>query len=50
MRRTFNCGVGMTVIVDAAQADAAIDRLNASGETAWRLGTIVAGDGEVQYI
>ncbi len=50
MRRTFNCGVGMTVIVDAAVADAAIDRLNAAGETAWRLGTIVSGAGEVRYI
>lgn len=49
MRRTFNCGVGMIAIVDAGQVEMAIDRLNASGESAWRLGTIVAGTREVRY-
>ena len=49
MRRTFNCGVGMIAIVDASQVEMAIDRLNASGESAWRLGTIVAGTHEVRY-
>ena len=50
MRRTFNCGVGMAVIVGADKADEATRLLNASGETAWRLGSIVAGDGEVQFV
>ncbi len=49
MRRTFNCGVGMIAIVDASQVEMAIDRLNASGESAWRLGTIVTGTHEVRY-
>jgi len=42
MRRSFNCGVGMTVVVPAAQADQALATLNAAGEQAWRLGRIVA--------
>ncbi|WP_297529302.1 phosphoribosylformylglycinamidine cyclo-ligase [Thiohalobacter sp.] len=47
MYRTFNCGVGMVVCVPANEAGAAIDQLSAAGETAWRLGEIVPGDGEV---
>ena len=50
MRRTFNCGVGMVVIVADVDADAAIDVLANSGETAWRLGTVVEGRGEVEYV
>jgi phosphoribosylformylglycinamidine cyclo-ligase len=50
MRRTFNCGVGMAVVVKPQQANSAIGLLNESGETAWRLGTIVSGAGEVVYI
>ncbi|KAF0286048.1 phosphoribosylformylglycinamidine cyclo-ligase [Spiribacter sp. 1M153] len=41
MRRTFNGGVGMVVIVPPDQADLAIDQLRAAGETAWRLGDVV---------
>jgi phosphoribosylformylglycinamidine cyclo-ligase len=50
MRRTFNCGVGMVVVVDAADADTTISELAGSGETAWRLGTIREGAGGVDYI
>lgn len=50
MRRTFNCGVGLVAVVDAADADAAIATLTASGEHAWRLGRIAAGAGEVLFI
>ena len=50
MRRTFNCGVGMVVVVDAAAADATIEVLLECGETAWRLGTIRDGAGEVNYV
>ena len=49
MRRTFNCGVGMVVVVPAADAEATIAALNANGESAWRIGTIVEGGQEVQY-
>jgi phosphoribosylformylglycinamidine cyclo-ligase len=41
MYRTFNCGVGMVVVVPADKADAAIAHLNAAGEQAWKLGEII---------
>ena len=43
MARTFNCGVGMAVVVSADQADAVLAALDAAGETAFRIGDIVAG-------
>jgi phosphoribosylformylglycinamidine cyclo-ligase len=50
MRRTFNCGVGMVVVVDATDTDAAIASLLENGESAWRLGEIREGAGGVEYI
>ncbi len=49
MRRTFNCGVGMTLVVEHKDAANAVTILEESGETAWQLGEIVNGAGEVQY-
>jgi phosphoribosylformylglycinamidine cyclo-ligase len=52
MLRTFNCGIGLCVVVSAADANAAIDHLSASGETVWKIGEIIprAADAEaVQY-
>ena len=49
MYRTFNCGVGMIVALDKADAEKAIASLTASGEKAWVLGSIeAAADGEAQ--
>ncbi|MFC4654749.1 phosphoribosylformylglycinamidine cyclo-ligase [Rheinheimera marina] len=42
MYRTFNCGVGMIVVVPAEQLDAALDQLKAAGQNAWHLGEIQA--------
>lgn len=51
MHRVFNCGIGMAVIVSAADADAALKHLEASGETVYRLGTIrERKEGEAQTI
>lgn len=50
MRRTFNCGVGMVIVVDAADADECIASLAGNGEKAWRIGTIRKGGGGVTYI
>jgi len=47
MYRTFNCGIGMCVVVSAADAVAAAQALRDAGETVYELGTIrVRGDGE----
>jgi phosphoribosylformylglycinamidine cyclo-ligase len=40
MLRTFNCGIGMIVIVDGARADEAISALKDAGETPVRLGQV----------
>jgi phosphoribosylformylglycinamidine cyclo-ligase len=40
MMRTFNCGVGMVVIVPENQVADALERLAALGETAWDIGRI----------
>ena len=45
MFNTFNMGVGMILTVAAEDADKAIAILQAHGEDAYRLGTIVDGDG-----
>ena len=45
MFNTFNMGVGMILTVAAEDADKAIAILQANGEDAYRLGTIVDGDG-----
>jgi len=50
MRRTFNCGVGMVVVVDEQDTDRAIAILNENGESAWRIGNVVAGNQEVAYV
>lgn len=42
MYRTFNCGVGMVLVVDAADAQTALDHLAAAGESAWVMGRIEA--------
>ncbi len=47
MLRTFNCGVGMIVVVAPEAADAVTQLLSEEGESVMRLGTIVAGEGVV---
>ncbi len=50
MRRTFNCGVGMVIVVGEHDVDTAIQTLRDAGEVAWDLGGIVTGAGEVAYV
>ena len=51
MYRVFNCGIGMVVIVSAAEAEAAEAKLTAAGETVYRIGVIdTRREGEAQTI
>ncbi len=42
MHRVFNCGIGMVVILNAADAAAAKAQLESTGETVYQLGEVVA--------
>jgi len=44
MYRTFNCGIGMVVIVPAAHTAAAAELLTAHGESAYIIGEVRGGD------
>ena len=46
MWRTFNCGIGYTLIVAPDQAAAALQRLAALGLQAWTIGEIAADSGD----
>ena len=49
MRRTFNCGVGMIVVVREAELSTALATLAGLGENAWKIGQVAKGAGPVQY-
>ena len=46
MFNTYNMGVGMSIVVPAAQVQTALDILTANGEDAYVIGTIVKNDEE----
>ncbi len=48
MLRTFNLGVGLTLVCRERNADAVLEHLRAAGEDAYAIGEIVAGKGAVQ--
>lgn len=52
MLRTFNCGIGMVVAVDAGDLDQALELLRAGGEDARVIGQVEAGQGSssVRYV
>ncbi len=50
MRRTFNCGVGMVVVVASKDLDAALQSLTASGEIAWQIGRVTDAGPGVSFI
>jgi phosphoribosylformylglycinamidine cyclo-ligase len=45
MHRTFNCGIGMVVVLARTEADAALELLRAAGEQASVIGEVIAGAG-----
>lgn len=46
MYRTFNCGIGMIMVVPAEYTDALVQHLGQGGENAFIIGEIVAASGE----
>jgi len=46
MLRTFNCGIGMVVVGEAAKAGEIEEALRASGEDPVRIGVVIPADGE----
>jgi len=51
MHRVFNCGIGMCLVVGAAEADTALDALRLAGLGAWAIGRIDrAAAGEAQTV
>lgn len=49
MHRTFNMGIGLSIIVDRARAAGVAAQLRAAGETVFEIGEIVEGAGGVIY-
>ena len=45
--KTFNCGIGMMLVVAADQAEALTALLRAEGETVVQMGRVVAGEGVI---
>jgi len=43
MARTFNCGIGMAVIVSPAEADGVAEALEGAGETVFEIGRVDSG-------
>ncbi len=50
MYRTFNMGLGMLLIVEAGDVDLVLQHLQNSGEKAYIVGEITAGNGEVEFV
>ena len=46
MHRVFNCGIGLVVVVAAADAEAAMAELKAQGEAVYRVGRVRARQGD----
>ncbi len=46
MHRVFNCGIGLVIVVAAADAEAAMAELQAQGEAVYRIGRIRARQGD----
>jgi phosphoribosylformylglycinamidine cyclo-ligase len=50
MMRTFNCGLGMVMIVNGEDTDEVLSRLKAMGETAYHIGEVVSRDNDEEPI
>ena len=50
MFNTFNCGVGMSIVVPKTEADKALEILKAAGEDAYIIGDIAAGESSIEIL
>ena len=50
MFNTYNMGVGMSIVVPAAQKELALEILRAAGEDAYEIGTIVASERKLEIV
>ena len=50
MFNTYNMGVGMSIVVPAAQKELAMEILRAAGEDAYEIGTIVASEQKLEIV
>ena len=41
MRQTFNMGIGMALIIDAAHKDTVMNHLHAQGQQAYEIGIVI---------
>jgi len=48
--QVFNMGIGMTMIVAADKADAALRFIRARGQSAWSIGEVARGTGRVKIV
>jgi len=50
MYRTFNCGVGLVIVVDEGDVESSLEILNSQGENVWLIGTIEAKDSDGEQV
>jgi len=50
MRRTFNCGVGVALVIPQSEVADALTTLEACGESAWVIGSVAADEGPIVYV
>ena len=49
MRKVFNLGIGMVLVVPADQANETIEIVARNGHEAWVIGDVMAGTGQVGW-
>ena len=50
MTITFNCGIGMVLVIESKNTRETLEILLANGEKAWEIGSITEGSGGVNYV